>query len=223
MQLILLGAPGTGKGTQANILADRFDWLHVSTGDLLREAVATGSELGKQAQPFMTQGALVPDEIVIEMLAERLQRPDAQKGFVLDGFPRTLAQAVALDEALTRESKAIDVVLNIVVPDEELLKRLTGRWICPKCGAIYHEQSHPPRAAGVCDECGSTLIQRDDDKPETVKARLARQQMPAELLRHYRDQRKLVDIDGNKRVEQVTADLLSAVEAVQVSEVGGAS
>jgi adenylate kinase len=211
LYLILLGAPGTGKGTQANILADRFGWLHVSTGDMLREAVAAGTELGKQAKGYMDSGALVPDDLVINMLVERLKRDDAQKGFVLDGFPRNLAQAVALDGALSREGKAIDQALNIEVPEEELFKRLTGRWSCPQCGSIYHTVWQPPHEAGKCDLDGTQLIQRDDDKPETVRARLERQRTPADLLSHYRDQHKLKDVDGRQSVEQVTHDLLAAM------------
>jgi len=212
LYLILLGSPGTGKGTQANILADRFSWLHVSTGDMLREAVTAGTELGKAAKSYMDQGALVPDNVVIGMLVERINRPDAEAGFVLDGFPRNLAQAIALDEALRQQGKSIDVVLNIVVPEEDLLKRLTGRWLCPNCGEIYHSQSRPPKQAGVCDKCGTQLIQRDDDKPETVKARLEKQRTPDNLLAHFRDQKKLKDVDGQQAVDKVTADLLGAIE-----------
>jgi adenylate kinase len=214
LYLILLGSPGTGKGTQANILAGRFQWLHVSTGDMLREAVAAGTELGKTAKGFMDQGALVPDNVVIGMLVERIQRPDAEAGFVLDGFPRNLAQAIALDEALRQQGKSIDAVLNIVVPEEELLTRLTGRWMCPNCGEIYHAQSRPPAKAGICDKCGSRLVQRDDDKRDTVMARLEKQRTPDNLLAHYRDQRKLKDIDGQQAVDKVTADLLAAIEGV---------
>jgi adenylate kinase len=211
--LILLGAPGSGKGTQANILADRFGWLHVSTGDMLREAVAAGTELGKQAKGYMDAGALVPDGLVIDMLIERIGRPDAEKGFVLDGYPRNLAQAVALDEALAREGKTIDVALNIEVPEEELFKRLTGRWTCPQCGAIYHTLWQPPREAGKCDLDGTQLTQRDDDKPETVRARLERQRTPADLLEHYRRQDRLRDVNGMQEVEKVTDDLLDAMGA----------
>jgi adenylate kinase len=211
LYLILLGAPGTGKGTQANILADHFSWLHVSTGDMLREAVAAGTDLGKQAKGFMDRGELVPDDLVIDMLVERLKRADAQKGFVLDGFPRNLAQAIALDQALASESKAIDLALNIEVPEDELFERLTGRWTCPQCGSIYHTLWQPPRQAGKCDLDGTQLTRRDDDKPETVRARLERQRTPADLLSHYRGQDKLKDIDGCQSVERVTDDLLAAM------------
>jgi len=211
--LILLGAPGTGKGTQAKILAERRGWLHLSTGDMLREAVAAGSELGRAAKEYMDAGALVPDEIVSRMVAERISRADAAAGFVLDGFPRNLAQAVALDRALGGDGKAIDLALNIVAPDDELVRRLGGRWLCRGCGAIYQEASSPPRVAGRCDRCGGELYQREDDRPETVRARLASQKPPADLLAHYRAKGGLVDVDGARAVEQVTADLLRAIDA----------
>jgi adenylate kinase len=210
--LILLGAPGSGKGTQAKILADRFQWLHLSTGDMLREAVAAGTELGKTAKGYMDAGALVPDEVVIGMLVERIGKPDAVSGFVLDGFPRNLAQAKALDEALAEAGKAIDLALNIAVADEELLNRLGGRWICRSCGAIYHEVYNPPKISGRCDLCQGELYQRADDRADTVRARLEQQRPPQELLAHYKDSGHLRDIDGVQNVEGVTADLLKAVE-----------
>lgn len=213
MYLILLGAPGTGKGTQAKLLAERRGWLHLSTGDMLREAVAMGTDLGRQAKQYMDAGALVPDELVIRMLVERIRRPDAAGGFVLDGFPRNLAQALALDEALASEGKAVDLAVHIVVPDDELVRRLGGRWLCRSCGAIYQEASSPPRVAGRCDRCGGELYQREDDRPETVRARLNGQKPPAELLDHYRAAAKLVEIDGMRPVEEVTAELLRAVDA----------
>jgi adenylate kinase len=212
LYLILLGAPGSGKGTQAKVLAERFKWLHLSTGDMLREAVAAGTELGKKAKGFMDAGALVPDEVVIGMLVERIGKRDAEPGFVLDGFPRNLAQAVALDAALTRAGKSIDLALNIVVPDEELLKRLGGRWICRSCGAIYHEVYNKEKITGRCDICQGELYQRDDDKPETVRSRLDQQRPPEALLEHYRIAGNRVDINGLQAVESVTKDLLAAVE-----------
>ncbi len=211
MQLILLGAPGTGKGTQASILADRFNWPHISTGDMLRSAVADATALGVRAKAFMDQGALVPDDLVIDMLVERLRAKDAEIGFVLDGFPRTLAQAIALDESLALEGKAIDLVLNISVPDQELVQRLSGRWLCRACGAIYHEQMNPPSEHGRCDKCSGELYQREDDKPETVRSRLELQKLPPDLVAHYRDGQKLVDINGSQAVESVTQDLMTWV------------
>jgi adenylate kinase len=211
LHLILLGAPGTGKGTQAKILADRYNWLHVSTGDMLRANIANGTELGAKAKEYMDRGALVPDELVIDMLVKRIEEPDAEAGFVLDGFPRNLAQAKALDEALAREDKTIDMALNISVPDDELVKRLGGRWLCRNCGAIYHEITNPPATPGKCDRCGGELYQRDDDRPETVRARLEQQKPPAAMIDHYREGGKLVDIDGQQGVEGVTEDLVTAL------------
>jgi adenylate kinase len=211
VHLILLGAPGTGKGTQAKILAERYNWLHVSTGDMLRANIARGTDLGAKAKEFMDRGALVPDELVIDMLVKRINEADAADGFVLDGFPRNLNQAQALDEALAADGKTIDMALNISVPDEDLVKRLSGRWLCRNCGAIYHEVTNPPATAGKCDNCGGELYQRDDDKPETVRARLEQQKPPADMIEHYREGGKLIDIDGQQTVEQVTEELVAAV------------
>jgi adenylate kinase len=211
VHLILLGAPGTGKGTQAKILAERYNWLHVSTGDMLRANIAQGTDLGAKAKEFMDRGALVPDELVIDMLVKRINEADAADGFVLDGFPRNLNQAQALDEALAADGKTIDMALNISVPDEDLVKRLSGRWLCRNCGAIYHEVTNPPATAGKCDNCGGELYQRDDDKPETVRARLEQQKPPADMIEHYREGGKLIDIDGQKTVEHVTEELVAAV------------
>jgi adenylate kinase len=213
MNIVLLGAPGTGKGTQAVLIASKYGWPHVSTGDMLREHVAQGTELGKKAKGFMDAGALVPDDLVISMLIDRLGRPDTKDGIVLDGFPRNLKQAEALDAALKNAGRSIDVVPNISVPDEELVKRLSGRWLCRNCGAIYNENGSPPRVAGKCDRCGGDLYQRDDDKPETVRARLLQQKPPADMIEHYRGQGKLVDIDGFQPVDAVTSALFAAIES----------
>jgi adenylate kinase len=213
LYLILLGAPGSGKGTQAKVLAERFRWLHLSTGDMLRDAVATGSELGKKAKGFMDAGSLVPDDLVIAMLVERIGKPDSVAGFVLDGFPRNLAQAKALDDALHKAGKGIDLALNITAPDEELIKRLGGRWICRSCGAIYHEVYNPPKITGRCDLCQGELYQRDDDKPETVRNRLEQQRPPAAMIYYYRVSGLLVDIDGLQDLERVTKDLIEAIDA----------
>jgi adenylate kinase len=210
--IVLLGAPGTGKGTQAEIIAAKYGWPHVSTGDMLREHVAQGTSLGKKAKSFMDAGALVPDDLVISMLIERIGQPDCRGGVVLDGFPRNLAQAKALDAALAANGRSIDLVPLISVPDDELVKRLGGRWLCRNCGAIYNENANPPKTAGKCDRCGGELYQRDDDKPETVRARLQQQKPPAEMVEHYRAQGKLVEIDGFQPVEAVTAALVKAIE-----------
>jgi adenylate kinase len=211
--LILLGAPGTGKGTQAKILAERKGWLHISTGDMLREQVQNGTEFGREAKGFMARGELVPDVLIIAMLKERIRNPDASRGFVLDGFPRNLAQAKSLDDALFSIGKSIDLALNIKVPDEDLVKRLGGRWICRNCGAIYQETTHPPKVAGTCDRCGGELYQRPDDRAETVLSRLEKQKPGENLLNHYRAKGKLVNIDGTQTVEEVTRALLDAVKS----------
>lgn len=207
MFLILLGAPGTGKGTQAHLLAEKEGWLHVSTGDMLREAVANKTALGEEAKKYMDQGALVPDELVIGMLIERIAQPDAQEGLILDGFPRNLAQAQALDAALANAGRSVDIAINIAAPDDELVARLSGRWMCRNCGAIYNVSTGKP---DKCERCGGELYQRDDDKPETVRSRLEKQKPPAEMIEHYRAQGRLVDVDGMQEVEAVTA----AIEAV---------
>jgi adenylate kinase len=211
--LILLGAPGTGKGTQAKIIAERFGWSHVSSGDLLREEIAKGSPLGQQAKPYYDAGSLVPDELVIAMLVDRVNTDRTSKGFVFDGFPRNLAQAMALDAALQAVQKGIDLALNITAPDEELVRRLSGRWICRNCGAIYHEVTNPPREKWKCDSCGGELYQREDDKAETVRARLEKQKPPPDLIGYYRGQGKLKDVDGSRSVEAVTEDLAAAIES----------
>jgi adenylate kinase len=215
MRLILLGLPGVGKGTQAKILAQRQGLLHISTGDMFREAAAAGTELGKRAQEFMSAGALVPDEVTIGMLLERIGQPDAAKGLMLDGFPRTIPQAEALDAALAAQGSQIDAVLYIQVPEAELVARLTGRWSCGNCGAIYHMQSKPPKAAGVCDECGGQLSQRADDQPATVNARLETNRAWTEALaEYYGKQGKLQAIDGTGSPDDITTRLEGALAKV---------
>ena len=215
MRLILLGLPGVGKGTQAKILATRQGLLHISTGDMFREAAAAGTELGKRAQEFMSAGALVPDEVTIGMLLERIAKPDAAKGLMLDGFPRTIPQAEALDAALLAQGSKIDSVLYIQVPEAELVARLSGRWSCPNCGAIYHMQTKPPTAAGVCDECGTALSQRADDQPATVNARLDTNRAWTEALaEYYGKQGKLHAIDGTGSPDDITSRLEGALAKV---------
>jgi len=210
--LILLGPPGTGKGTQAKLVAEKLGLAHISSGDMLRDAVQRGTDLGRQAKAYMDKGELVPDELTIAMIEERLGQPHAQAGALFDGFPRTMQQAKALDQALARQGKAATAALHIAARDDEILRRLTGRWLCPSCGAIYHEHSLPPKASGVCDQCGGTLTQRDDDRPDVARARLERQRPAEELLHHYREQGKLVDINGEQDVDAVTHDLMAAIE-----------
>ena len=215
MRLILLGLPGAGKGTQAKVLARRQGLLHISTGDMFREAAAAGTALGKRAQEYMSRGDLVPDEVTIGMLLERIAKPDAAKGLMLDGFPRTIPQAEALDRALAGQGTQIDAVLYIQVPEDDLVARLTGRWSCPACGAIYHMQSKPPKQAGVCDECGGRLTQRADDQPATVRTRLDTNRAWTEALAaFYGKQGKLYPIDGTGSPDGITARLLQALTRV---------
>ncbi|MBI4570873.1 MAG: adenylate kinase [Chloroflexi bacterium] len=209
MHLILLGPPGTGKGTQARRIAERLGLAHVSTGDMFREAVRAGTELGRKAKEYMDRGDLVPDELTIAMLEERLRQPDAGRGVLLDGYPRTLQQAQALGRALE-----VDAALHITASDDEIVRRLSGRWLCRNCGEIYHQQSRPPQQAGRCDACGGELYQREDDRPEVARQRLERQRPPQELLAYYRDVGRLLEVDGDQDVEAVTRDLLEAISEV---------
>ena len=211
MFLILLGAPGAGKGTQAATMAAEAGLVHIATGDLFRENIRNETELGKQAKVYVNRGELVPDELTVRMLLDRLERPNGQKGYILDGFPRTLDQAKALDAALKDRGQAVDKVLYINVGEEEVVARLAGRWTCRQCGAIYHEQHNPPRVKGRCDKCGGELYQRDDDKPETVRNRLAvYNQQTAPLIEHYARAGKLVEVNGEQDAGSVGQDLLKA-------------
>ena len=223
LYLVLLGPPGTGKGTQAKLIAEQLGLAHIATGDLFREAAQQGSELGRRAKAYMDRGELVPDEVTIEMLVERIQRPDAQQGVVFDGYPRTLQQAAALDGALARRGGAVALALHVRASDDEIVRRLGGRWLCTGCGEIYHEQARPPKQAGVCDACGGALGQRDDDKPEVVRRRLELQRPSQELLGHYRAQGKLIDIDGEQEMDAVTRGLLGAIEQARTKPGSGAA
>jgi len=217
--LVLLGAPGAGKGTQAPILADRLGLPHVATGDLFRSAVREGSAVGLEARRFMERGQLVPDSITVKMLLDRLAQPDARRGAILDGFPRNLAQAGVLADALADRDSQVDIALEIEVPEAELVRRLSGRWICKANGHVYNEVSHPPLVAGQCDLDGSPLIQRDDDRRETVAARLAAQlALLNEVVGYYRERNLLRSVDGLRPVAEVTAALVAAAE-----EAAGAS
>jgi adenylate kinase len=211
--LVLLGAPGAGKGTQATILSERLGIPHVATGDLFRAAVRERSAVGLEARRYMERGQLVPDEITVRMLLDRLAEPDAQDGVILDGFPRTATQAEALDRALAEHGARVDHALEIEVPPAELVRRMSGRWICRENGHVYHETSHPPRVPGVCDLDGSALIQRDDDREETIRARLD-QQLGAlrEVSHHYRDKGILRTVDGRHPMDEVAAALMAVVE-----------
>jgi len=206
MNLILLGPPGAGKGTQAKRLETARGLVQLSTGDMLRQAVASGSPLGRQAKKVMEAGQLMPDEIIIAMIAERIAAPDARNGFVLDGFPRTEAQAAALDKMLAQGGRKLDAVIELAVDEDALIERISGRFTCTKCGAGYHDKFHPPKKQGVCDRCGSSeFVRRKDDNPETLKARLeAYRAQTAPIVPYYRRKGLLKDVDGMATPDQVT-------------------
>jgi adenylate kinase len=214
MYIIMLGAPGAGKGTQADILSRELDLPHIASGDLFRQAVEEKTEVGLLAKSYMDKGELVPDEITIKMILERVNQPDCTSGCLLDGFPRTLHQAKVLDEALREQGKSIDKAVYIEVPNEELVKRLSGRWLCRTCQAPYHIISSPPRTPGKCDKCGGELYQRSDDREETVKERLNiffAQTVP--ILDYYKKQNKLIRVNGNLGMRGVTREIISALKA----------
>ena len=215
MRIVLLGAPGAGKGTQAGILAGKERVAHVASGDLFRKHLGEGTELGKLAKTYMEKGKLVPDDVTIKMVLERIAEPDAVNGYVLDGFPRNVAQAEALDVALKAQGDRLDVAPLIEVDTEELVRRLAGRWICRKCQTPYHDVTAPAKQKGVCDKCGGELYQRDDDKPEVVRARLETyDKQTAPLIGYYDRQGKLARVNGQQDVDKVTEDLLKAVSKV---------
>jgi adenylate kinase len=214
MRVAFLGPPGAGKGTQARELAEAWGVPQIATGDMLRDAVAAGTPLGQQAKRYMDQGALVPDDVILGLVAERLSQPDAKRGFLLDGFPRTIPQAVALDRSLQDAGQRLDRVVFFEVSEPELLRRLTGRRSCPKCQATYHLVSNPPRRPGVCDRCGSALAQREDDREETVRKRLAvYRTQTAPLLDYYQSRGVLRTIQADGSIEEVRAAIRRAVES----------
>jgi adenylate kinase len=211
MYLVLFGPPGAGKGTQAERLEEELELPHVASGDLFRENLKNETELGLLAKKYMDKGNLVPDDVTIAMVRDRLQRPDCDQGAILDGFPRTQAQAQGLDRMLTDVGRRLDGVLYIAVPDEELVRRLSGRWICRQCQTPYHTVFSPAAEEGVCDACDGELYQRDDDKPETVRARLkVYHQQTSPLIDYYRQAGLLVEVDGVGDIETVSAALLEA-------------
>lgn len=213
MYLILLGAPGAGKGTQASILAEELGLPHVATGDLFREALSQETELGRAVKGYVERGELVPDATTIRVVEERLQQPDCAEGVILDGFPRTLEQARALDDALAARGKRVDKVLYLEVSEAELLNRLGGRWLCRSCQAPYHASNHPPQVAGRCDACGGELYQRPDDSIETARNRLEiyrRQSAP--LIAHYGRAGKLVTVPGEGGIPEVSRALAAAAK-----------
>ncbi len=208
-----MGLPGAGKGTQAEKINEKYNIPHISTGDMFRLAIKEGTDLGLKAKEYMDQGNLVPDEVTIGIVKERLSKADCANGFLLDGFPRTIAQAEALQQLLIDLNRSIDYVLHVDVPEEKLVERLTGRRICPACGTTYHVAYNPPKVEGICDKDGSELIQRDDDQPETVKKRLSvniEQTQP--LLDFYQDKGYLVKVNGDRDIELVFQDIQSILE-----------
>jgi adenylate kinase len=212
--VVLLGLPGAGKGTQAARLKSEAGLAHITTGELFRENIRNNTPLGQKAKPYVESGQLVPDEITIGMLLERIKAPDCREDCMFDGFPRNVEQAAALDEALAVRGEQIDRAVYIYVEQNELASRLAGRWSCPKCGAVYHETSQPPAVAGVCDNCGSQLTQRADDKPEVVRTRLEVNLRNLEpLLEFYRKKGKLTEVDGDREPDAITEDLKRLLEA----------
>ena len=210
--LVLLGAPGAGKGTQAEVLSEKLGIPHVATGDLFRAAVRDATPIGLEARRFMERGQLVPDDITIRMLLERLSKPDAASGAILDGFPRNGAQAGTLDTALAQDGGRVDRAVLIEVPDEELIRRMSGRWVCEEAGHVYNESTNPPLQAGICDIDGSPLIQREDDKAETIRARLDLQLASLrEVIDHYAATGNLRRVDGMQAIDDVSEDLLAEV------------
>ena len=206
MKIIMLGAPGAGKGTQAKMIADKYGVPHISTGDIFRANIKSGTELGMEAKKYMDQGLLVPDELTVRILLDRVAQDDCKNGYVLDGFPRTIPQAEVLDSELTKLGDHIDYAINVDVPDENIVKRMSGRRACLTCGATYHIEHVPPKKEGICDVCGSELVLRDDDKPETVKNRLnVYHEQTQPLIDFYTEKGVLKTVDGTVPMEEVFA------------------
>ncbi len=206
MKIIMLGAPGAGKGTQAKMIADKYGVPHISTGDIFRANIKNGTELGMEAKKYMDQGLLVPDELTVRILLDRVAQDDCKNGYVLDGFPRTIPQAEVLDSELTKLGDHIDYAINVDVPDENIVKRMSGRRACLTCGATYHIEHVPPKKEGICDVCGSELMLRDDDKPETVKNRLnVYHEQTQPLIDFYTEKGVLKTVDGTVPMEEVFA------------------
>ena len=212
VQVVLMGPPGAGKGTQGQTVADLVGVAHVASGDLFREAVKGDGELGRQFKGYMDRGELVPDDLTVKLVMERLDRPDARYGFILDGFPRSLGQARALDLGLGRQGRQIDSVINLLVPEEKLLARLAGRWLCRSCHTSYHTLNSPPIVEGVCDRCGGELYQRVDDREDTARRRLeVYREETAAALDYYRDRGILREVAGDRPVTDVTRALTEAI------------
>ena len=214
MKIIMLGAPGAGKGTQAKQIADKYHIPHISTGDIFRANIKNGTELGKKAKQYMDQGALVPDELTCDLVMDRIQQDDCKNGFVLDGFPRTIPQAEALDAALGKINEKMDYAIDVDVPDENIVNRMSGRRACLNCGATYHLISIPPKVEGICDRCGSEIVLREDDKPETVQKRLkVYHEQTQPLIDYYKNQGILKSVDGTQPMDEVFKAIVTILGA----------
>ncbi len=214
MKIIMLGAPGAGKGTQAKQIADKYSIPHISTGDIFRANIKNGTELGKKAKQYMDQGALVPDELTCDLVMDRIQQDDCKNGFVLDGFPRTIPQAEALDAALEKINEKMDYAIDVDVPDENIVNRMSGRRACLNCGATYHLVSIPPKVEGICDRCGSEIVLREDDKPETVQKRLkVYHEQTQPLIDYYKNQGILKSVDGTQPMDEVFKAIVTILGA----------
>lgn len=214
MKIIMLGAPGAGKGTQAKMIADKCGIPHISTGDIFRANIKNGTELGAKAKEYMDKGLLVPDELTCGLVVDRIQAEDCKDGYILDGFPRTIPQAEALEEALNKIGQKVDFAINIDVPDENIISRMSGRRACTSCGATYHVVFNPPKKEGICDDCGAELVLRDDDKPETVKNRLrVYHDQTQPLIDFYSARDVLRTVDGTQSMEKFFDDILKVLGA----------
>ncbi len=212
MKIVMLGAPGAGKGTQANMIAEKYNIPHISTGDIFRANIKNGTELGREAKSYMDKGLLVPDELTVRLLLDRVAKDDCSNGYVLDGFPRTIPQAEVLESELKKNGGKIDFAIDVDVPDEDIIHRMSGRRACLKCGATYHVEYVPPKKEGMCDVCGSELVLRDDDKPETVKNRLkVYHDQTQPLIEYYTKQGVLHSVDGTKDMKDVFSDIVSVL------------
>ena len=213
MKIVMLGAPGAGKGTQAEMIAEKYGIPHISTGDIFRANIKNGTELGKKAKAYMDAGNLVPDELTVDLVIDRVAQPDCEKGYILDGFPRTIPQAEVFTKQLEKNGEKIDFAIDVEVPDENIINRMGGRRACPNCGATYHIKYIPPKKEGVCDACGTELVLRNDDKPETVKNRLnVYHEATQPLIDFYKAQGVLREVDGTKDMKDVFADIVKILE-----------
>ena len=209
MKIIMLGAPGAGKGTQAKQIAEKYTIPHISTGDIFRANIKQGTELGKKAKSYMDAGGLVPDELVCDLVVDRIGQDDCKNGFVLDGFPRTIPQAEALTDALKKIGQSMDFAIDVDVPDENIIDRMSGRRACLNCGATYHVVNIPPKKEGICDKCGEEIVLRDDDKPETVKKRLdVYHEQTQPLIDYYKKEGIIMSVDGTQDMSKVFSDII---------------